>query len=60
MAKEELEKQLSAFRNIGGNKQELIAQVERLRAERELIRTKVDKVLQAIVTIDPETAEVLR
>ena len=58
--KEELEKQLAAFRNLGGNEQEMIANVQRLAAERELIKTKVKKVLQAIVAIDPEIAEVLR
>ena len=58
--KEELEKQLAAFRNLGGNEQEMIASVQRLTAERELIKTKVKKVLQAIVAIDPEIAEVLR
>ena len=58
--KEELDKQLSAFRNLGGNEQALVARVERLSAERDLIKTKVQKVLQAIMAIDPEIAEVLR
>jgi len=58
--KEELEKQLAAFRNLGGNEREMVASVQRLTAERELIKTKVKKVLQAIVAIDPEIAEVLR
>jgi hypothetical protein len=57
--KEGLEKQLATFRNLGGSEQELVAHVERLTAERELIKTKVEKVLEAILAIDPEIAEVL-
>ena len=58
--KEELERQLANVRELGGDEQQLLSRVERLTAERELIRTKVEKVLEAIVAIDPELAEAIR
>jgi hypothetical protein len=58
--KEELERQLANIRDLGGDEQELLSKVERLTAERELIRTKVEKILDAIVAIDPEIAEAIR
>lgn len=58
--KEELERQLANFRNLGGDENQLIAHVERLTAERELIRTKVSKILDAIAAADPEIAEAIR
>jgi hypothetical protein len=58
--KEELERQLANVRDLGGDERELLSQVERLTAERELIRTKVEKILDAIVAIDPEIAEAIR
>ena len=58
--KEELERQLANVRDLGGDEQELLSKVERLTAERELIRTKVEKILDAIVAIDPEIAEAIR
>ena len=57
--KEELERQLATFRNLGGDEQ-LGARVERLTAERELIRTKVEKMLAAIAAVDPEIVEAIR
>jgi FtsZ-binding cell division protein ZapB len=58
--KEELERQLANFRNLGGDENQLVAHVERLTAERELIRTKVRKILDAIAAADPEIAEAIR
>jgi hypothetical protein len=58
--KEELERQLANVRDLGGDERELLSQVERLTAERELIRTKVEKILDTIVAIDPEIAEAIR
>jgi seryl-tRNA synthetase len=58
--KEELERQLANVRELGGDEQQLLTTVERLTAERELIRTKVEKILEAIVAIDPEIAEAIR
>ena len=58
--KEELERQLANVRDLGGDEQQLLTRVERLTAERELIRTKVEKILDAIVAIDPEIAEAIR
>ena len=57
--KEELERQLANYRGGGGDEQ-LLMDVQRLRAERELIRTKVEKILDAIGRIDPELAEAVR
>jgi FtsZ-binding cell division protein ZapB len=58
--KEELERQLANVRDLGEDEQQLLTSVERLTAERELIRTKVEKILEAIVAIDPEIAEAIR
>lgn len=58
--KEELERQLANYRNAGGNDEQLAATLQRLQAERDLIRTKVEKALDAIATIDPEIAEAIR
>jgi len=57
--KEELERQLASLRGLGGDKSQLVAQIERLTAERELIRMKVEKMLDAIAAVDPEIAEVI-
>lgn len=57
--KEELERQLANYRG-GAVDEQLITDVQRLRAERELIRTKVEKILDAISSIDPELAEAVR
>ncbi len=58
--KDELERQLATFRNMGGDKKELVAQIERLLAEREAIRLKVQNMLDAVAAADPEIAEALR
>lgn len=58
--KEELERQLATFRSLGGDEQQLVARVERLTAERELVRTKVEKMLAAIAAVDPEIVEAIR
>ncbi len=56
--KEELERQLANYR--GGDGGQLVEELERLQAERDLIRTKVEKILDAIARIDPEIAEAVR
>jgi hypothetical protein len=58
--KEELERQLARARNVSGDKQQLVNQVERLLAERELIKLKVEAMLDAVATIDPEAVEAVR
>jgi hypothetical protein len=56
--KEELERQLATYGS--GDKQQLGAQLQRLQAERDLIRAKVEKILDTIATVDPEIAEAIR
>jgi hypothetical protein len=64
--KESLEKELSLMRrNRGGGstsfeQQRLEKQVEALLAERDLIRAKVEAMLDAVAELDPEMAEELR
>jgi uncharacterized protein (DUF3084 family) len=62
--KESLEKELSlARRNRGSVPQEqerLEKQVEALLAERDLIRMKVEAMLDAVAALDPELVEELR
>jgi hypothetical protein len=58
--KDDLERQLATLRNLGGDKQELLSKVERLLAEREAIRVKVQRTLDALIAADPEIAEALR
>src|SRR6266852_838120 len=58
--KDELERQLATVRGLGGDKQQLIAQIERLLAEREAIRTRVQAMLEAVAAADPELAEAIR
>jgi phytoene/squalene synthetase len=58
--KDDLERQLATARNQGGDKHELLAQIERLLAEREAIRVKVQRMLDAVAAADPEIAEALR
>jgi RNA-binding protein YhbY len=57
--KDDLERQLATIRNLGGDKRELLAQIERLLAEREAIRVKVQRMLDAVIAADPEIAEAL-
>lgn len=56
--KDDLERQLATAR--AGDKQQLAAQLEHLLAERETIRTKVQRMLDAIAAADPEIVEALQ
>ncbi len=62
--KENLEKELSMMRRSRGNmpdeRERLEKQVEQLLAERDLIRIKVEAMLDAVAALDPELAEELR
>jgi FtsZ-binding cell division protein ZapB len=62
--KESLEKDLSLMRRDMGNvlneKERLETQVEKLLAERDMIRMKVEAMLDAVAALDPEMAEELR
>src|SRR5438477_8953265 len=58
--KDELERKLAAVRNVGGDKQHLVEQIEQLLAEREQIRMKVEAMFQALAAADPEIAEAIR
>ena len=55
--KEDLERQLASARNVGGDKEELTAQIELLLAEREAIRAKVQSMLEAATAAEPDNAE---
>ena len=61
--KESLEKELSLVRRNRGivphEQERLEKQVEALLAERDLIRSKVEAMLDAVATLDPEMAEEL-
>ncbi len=57
---DELERQLATVRGLGGDKQQLIAQIERLLAEREAVRTRVQAMLETVAAADPELAEAIR
>jgi hypothetical protein len=63
--KESLEKELSLMRRNRGvtlpyEQQRLEKQVEALLAERDVIRSKVEAMLDAVAALDPEMAEELR
>ena len=58
--KDELVRQLATVRGLGGDKQQLIAQIERLLAEREAVRTRVQAMLETVAAADPELAEAIR
>lgn len=62
--KESLEKELSLMRRNRGNvpfeQQRLEKQVEALLAERDIIRSKVEAMLDAVAALDPEMAKELR
>ncbi len=58
--KDELERQLATVRGLGGDKQQLIAQIERLLAEREAVRTRIQTMLETVAAADPELAEAIR
>ena len=55
--KDDLERQLATARS--GDKRELAADIDQLLAEREAIRTKVQRMLDAIAAADPEIAEAI-
>jgi hypothetical protein len=57
--KEELERKL-ANKKGAGTDEELASEVQRLQAERDLIRAKVEKIMDAIAAIDPEIVEAVR
>ncbi len=56
--KEDLERQLATARS--GSSRELAEQVDHLIAEREAVREKVQRMLDAIAAADPEIAEAIR
>jgi len=56
--KDDLERQLATARS--GDNQELIARIDSLMAEREAIRTKVQRLLDTILAIDPGIAEAIQ
>lgn len=63
--KENLEKELSLMRRgkgmpVNGETARLEQQVEQLLAERDMIRMKVEAMLDAVAALDPEMAEELR
>ena len=62
--KENLEKELSLVRRGRGDlpdeRERLEKQVEQLLAERDMIRIKVEAMLDAVAALDPELAEELR
>jgi len=58
--KEDLARQLASKRGTSGSPHELAAQIDLLLAEREAVRTRVQKVLEALALADPETAEAIR
>jgi capsule polysaccharide export protein KpsE/RkpR len=55
--KDDLERQLATARS--GAKQDRTAEIDQLLAEREAIRTKVQRMLEAIAAADPEIAEAI-
>jgi len=56
--KDDLERQLASARG-SAKKEELVAQVEHLLAEREAVRAKVQALFEAIAAADPEVLEAL-
>ena len=62
--KESLEKELLLMRrnrgSVSNEQLRLEKQVEALRAERDIIRSKVEAMLDAVAALDPELAEELR
>jgi chromosome segregation ATPase len=62
--KEALEREIATIRReLGGllnEKERLENQLERILSERDTIRMKVEAMLDAIATLDPEMAEVVR
>ncbi len=62
--KETLEREVAGARrevgNLADEKARLESQVERLLSERDMIRMKVEAMLDAIAVLDPEAVEVMR
>jgi FtsZ-binding cell division protein ZapB len=62
--KEALERDVAATRrelvNLLDEKERLESQVERLLSERDMIRMKVEAMLDAVAVLDPEMAEAVR
>ncbi|HZH90796.1 MAG TPA: hypothetical protein VEX70_09310 [Pyrinomonadaceae bacterium] len=62
--KEALERDVTATRrelsNLLDEKERLESQVERLLSERDMIRMKVEAMLDAVAVLDPEMAEAVR
>jgi hypothetical protein len=58
--KDDLERQLASKRGPSSGPRELAAQVDLLLAEREVVRAKMQKVLDALANLDPEIAEAIR
>ena len=58
--KEDLQRQLASKRGTSGSPHELAAQIDLLLAEREAVRARVQKVLDALANADPEIAEAIR
>ena len=57
--KEDLERELVTLRSRAGARDELVVENERLLAEREAIRIKVQRILEKIDAVDPEIAEAI-
>jgi len=55
--KDDLERQLATARS--GAKQDRTAEIDQLLAEREAIRTRVQRMLESIAAADPEIAEAI-
>ncbi|MBV9209225.1 MAG: hypothetical protein JOZ52_01280 [Acidobacteria bacterium] len=62
--KEGLEREIASIRREMGSllseKERLEAQVERLLSDRDIVRMKVEAMLDAIAALDPEMAEAVR
>lgn len=56
---DDLERQLATARS-GGDDPELTAKINQLLAERQEIRTRVQRMLDAIAAADPEVAEAIQ
>ena len=57
--KEDLERELVTLRSRAGARDELVAENERLLAEREAITLKVQRILEKIDAVEPEIAEAI-
>ena len=58
--KDDLERQLASKPGAPVSPRELAAQIDLLLEEREAVRAKVQKVLEALANADPEIAEAIR